>query len=203
MNSQRRIKSTVGASMSDILIKRLRERLGDPERVTDGTDVIKPRIYQPVTSEVLDSAERRLGFKLPQLLRRIYTEVANGGFGPSYGLLGICGGAANEDRRDSVELYEWFRKARPDDDHWHWPERLLPLGHLGCAMFCCADCSSETTPIIWFEPNPHEDGEPWTDCFIPFAESLGEWLTAWLDGEADDMFEIAWKRKFGDQALES
>lgn len=189
--------------MNDILIERLRHRLQDPERVTDATDVIKPRSYPPATFQALDAAEIRLGFKLPTLLRRIYAEVANGGFGPSYGLLGIGGGATNEDSRDSVEVYEWFRKANPEDHYWHWPERLLPIGHLGCGMFCCADCSSEATPIIWFEPNPHEDGEPWADSFFPFTDSLDQWLTAWLDGQADALFEIAWKRKFGDEAWES
>lgn len=189
--------------MSDILIKRLQERLRDHARVTDTTDVIKPRIYIPASSAVLDSAESRLAFKLPALLRRIYMEVANGGFGPSYGLLGIGGGATNEDKRDTVELYELFRSPDPEDRYWNWPERLLPIGHLGCAMFCCADCSSEAMPIVWFEPNPHSDGEPWDDCFIPFAGSLDEWLTAWLDGKADDLFEIAWKRKFGEEAWES
>jgi len=189
--------------MNDMLIKRLQERVLDRARVTDSPDVVKPRVHQPVNRDVLTLAEGRLGFELPTLLRRIYTEVANGGFGPSYGLLGIYGGATNEDKRDSTDLYELFREVDPQDRYWRWPERLLPIGHLGCAMFCCADCSSDAMPIVLFEPNPHTDGEPWDDCFIPFAESLNDWLAAWLDGNAGDMFEAAWKRKFGEEAWES
>jgi hypothetical protein len=94
-------------------------------------------------------------------------------------------------------MYELFRKDCPNDPHWAWPERLLPLVHMGCAMLGCADCSSESMPMIWFEPNPHEDGESWSSSFIPLGLSLEEWLTAWLNGKTDDMFEAAWERKFG------
>ena len=31
----------------------------------------------------MDEAERRLGYAFPPILRRLYIEVANGGFGPS------------------------------------------------------------------------------------------------------------------------
>jgi hypothetical protein len=35
-----------------------------------------------------------MGFSLPPLLGRLWVEVANGGFGPGYGLLGLNGGCA-------------------------------------------------------------------------------------------------------------
>lgn len=37
-----------------------------------------------------------LGFPLPPLLRALYTQLANGGFGPMYGLLGLAGGAPGD-----------------------------------------------------------------------------------------------------------
>jgi hypothetical protein len=37
----------------------------------------------------LDRAASALGFPIPRLLQRLYTEVADGGFGPEYGLYGL------------------------------------------------------------------------------------------------------------------
>jgi hypothetical protein len=46
-------------------------------------------------------AERRIGRRLPELLRRLYTEVADGGFGPDGGLAYLTDGIrAPEHLRD-------------------------------------------------------------------------------------------------------
>ena len=136
----------------------------------------------PLSDREIAAAESRLGFRLPRLLRAIYGEISNGGFGESYGFLGLVGGPLNEDGLDSVSLYESYRQADPGDVFWHWPEGLLPVCDLGCAMYHCVQCLHEGSPVVWFEPNPHADGSPWDDSFIPFAPSLREYLSAWLDG---------------------
>jgi len=47
----------------------------------------------------------------------------------------------------------------------------------------CLDLDAATdASLIWFEPNPHCDGEPWDDSFIPIGGSLERWLSAWVDG---------------------
>jgi hypothetical protein len=129
----------------------------------------------------------RLSFELPPLLQRIYTEVANGGFGYSYGFLGLSGGMENEDGNDAVLQYLMYRKPDPDDPLWKWPDALLPIGHLGCAMYHCVQCMHMNAPVVWFEPNPHELGQSWDSSFIPFAPSLAEYLSAWLSGT--DLFD--------------
>src|SRR6185369_472182 len=43
----------------------------------------------PASKAALDAVEARLGAPLPALLRRLYADVANGGFGPGGGLLPI------------------------------------------------------------------------------------------------------------------
>ena len=136
----------------------------------------------PLSETALESAEQRFGCELPSLLRRIYCDVSNGGFGDSYGFLGLVGGPVNEDGLDAISLYESYKQPDPDDDHWEWPDGLLPLCHLGCAMYHCVDCTNTDSPIIWFEPNPHEQGESWDDSFFPFCDSLAKYLNAWLDG---------------------
>ena len=75
------------------LIQQLQERNADRERATDGG--IHPRkAISPATTKALQVSERLIGFELPDLLGAIYLEVANGGFGPEYGLVGTKGGAS-------------------------------------------------------------------------------------------------------------
>ena len=136
----------------------------------------------PLSEQAIVAAETRLGFGVPKLLRAIYGEVSNGGFGDSYGFLGLIGGPVNEEGLDSVSLYEGYRQPHSRDAHWHWPKGLLPVCHLGCAMYHCVQCLDEALPVIWFEPNPHAPASPWDDSFIPFSPSLREYLSEWLDG---------------------
>jgi hypothetical protein len=58
----------------------------------------------PATPEAVTEAEKLIGFPLPPLLRRLYLEVANGGFGPAEGILGVRGGASQGDWND-LERY--------------------------------------------------------------------------------------------------
>ncbi len=143
--------------------------------------------FPPLSESEVEKTEAELAFALPQTIRRIYREVANGGFGPAYGLLGLTGGMLNEDGCDAMGQYQMYATPDPNDLHWQWPHGLLPVGHLGCAMYLCVDCTKPEGPVIWFEPNPHEDGTPWTESFIPFAESTEFWLSSWINGE--DLFE--------------
>ncbi|GHO49652.1 SMI1/KNR4 family protein [Ktedonospora formicarum] len=52
----------------------------------------RPSIFPPATEEQVQETERQLGFPLPPLLRLLYTEIANGGFGPGEGIVGTPGG---------------------------------------------------------------------------------------------------------------
>ncbi|SDQ85813.1 SMI1/KNR4 family protein [Pseudoxanthomonas sp. CF125] len=170
----------------DELIAELKERKAAASLYAD--DSLLGGLAPPLSLSEIELAEASLGFKLPDSLRRIYSEVANGGFGYSYGLLGLNGGPRNEDGQDAVGLYMTYRESDPDDPLWQWPFGLLPIGHLGCAMFHCIDCSDPAGAVVWFEPNPHEPGQSWSDSFIPFAPSLVTYFQAWLDGK--DLFEV-------------
>ncbi len=48
--------------------------------------------YPPASEEQLTATEAALGFLLPPLLRALYKEIANGGFGPGVGIQGAIGG---------------------------------------------------------------------------------------------------------------
>lgn len=48
--------------------------------------------FPPATEGQIRETEQQLGFPLPPLLRLLYTEIANGGFGPGLGIVGTPGG---------------------------------------------------------------------------------------------------------------
>jgi hypothetical protein len=173
------------------LIAAIRDRIQDPTRATEGADFIPPKIYPTATHTQLDAAERTLHLTLPPFLRRLYTEIGNGGFGPGYGLIGVEGGAL-EDGCTIVELYQSFRMPEPQDPAWRWPEGLVPICHLGCAMYACTDCTTPEGAMVWFESNPREPGEPLQRFLIPVAPSLTAWLAAWLSDE--DWYTAAYKQ---------
>jgi hypothetical protein len=183
--------------MATSFLDKLRARAADPARATDDAARVPAQSFPPLGEQAIALAESRIGCRLPAALRNLYLNVGNGGFGPAYGLLGLIGGAKNEDGLDALDAYEQFRQPDSGDPQWRWPTALLPVGHLGCAMFACVDCSSSDGALIWFEPNPHERGEPWDDAFVPLNISIESWLARWLEGSEDDLFEAAWVAKFG------
>ncbi len=133
--------------------------------------------YVPASEEQLRATEAALGFPLPPLLRALYAEVANGGFGPGGGIQGALGGygsRTDEPARTIVDDYDWHRQVRLVDladyagqgkrgsgkenlllPYEVWPERLLPLEDLGCCMQACLDCN--TGLILCMAPSANEE----------------------------------------------
>ncbi|WP_060179539.1 SMI1/KNR4 family protein [Streptomyces sp. IMTB 1903] len=120
----------------------------------------------PLGAGEIARAEGILGFALPPLLAGLYTGVGDGGFGPERGLLPL---------RQAVDAYAAQRASG-----WRWPEAVLPVADLGCAMYACVDCRSETAQVLLFDPNPGEPDLAWSVD----APGLACWLRGWLDGTA-------------------
>jgi len=56
-------------------------------------------------------AESQLGYRLPTLLRRIYLEVADGGFGPAYGIFPVVRGRDEPGHDESLVEVRYDRGA--------------------------------------------------------------------------------------------
>lgn len=123
----------------------------------------------PVTRVEVRTLEEQFGHRLPPSVTELYTQIANGGFGPSYGLMRLD---------EAKALYDEFRAPDANDPHWRWPEAVLPLVSLGCGMYFCVDCVSDDARVVWFEPNPHVPGESWSESFAsgpPFETLMRRW----------------------------
>lgn len=176
------------------LIERLNERAHDPERAIDEgqghkDDRGRPVIFvalPPASEAQIAAAEARLGFRLPALLRQLYRQVGNGGFGPGYGLRGVPTSPEDEGK-SVVGLYPGVPR---------WPQGLLPVCDWGCGITSYLDCLHPEAPVIRLDPNmPKADVAGRVPAAMHFARaaqvgdacwvecaSFGEWLEAWVDG---------------------
>ena len=165
----------------DQILQRLRDRIAQGSAV-DSTLSSNRIPFAPTTVATLVRCEQELGFALPPLLGRIYTEVANGGFGPGYGFLGLYGGVTNEDRHTLAEFHRGtaqasFRKRFPE-----WPSQTIRVCNWGCAMYSCIDCATSDFQVWHFEPNPSAEELGFVNCLIPHKRGFDAFLEAWLDG---------------------
>ena len=158
------------------LIERLKRRAHDPRQTTDMADVIRSVARPPASRELLDAAEQTLRFPLPSLLRDVYANVGNGGFGPGYGLLPVDDGVDET----IVERTQTLQLPDPDDPLWRWPHGLLVVCHWGCNIYSCLDCTKPAALVIRFDPNGHDPGTPWNDAFLTETSSFQDWLEGWL-----------------------
>ncbi len=135
----------------------------------------------PLSRDGVAGIEVRLGFTLPVLLVDIYAEIANGGFGPGYGLLGLGDGGFADDLGHTADAL-YLKNARPDPQlaTWAWPKGLLPVSHMGCAIYHCVDCQSGR--MIIFEPSWWDETEPLPTALFDTGVNLPEWLTFWAQG---------------------
>ncbi|WP_420799432.1 SMI1/KNR4 family protein [Ktedonospora formicarum] len=141
--------------------------------------------YPPASEKDVVAEEEALGYPLPPLLRTLYTQVANGGFGPGYGLPQIqdhvlrkSDDSAWERSSRPVNLAIYLRKtsasatfAVPD---YAWPDNLFWLCHWGCGIVSYVDCVSGHIFRGGLERNGY--------IFRHEADSLYEWFDLWLNG---------------------
>ena len=118
----------------------------------------------PATLDMVEAGERELGYPFPPLLRRLYLEVANGGFGPGYGLF-----------RLPLDDNEWER------EWWSDTPSLLPLCHWGCAIYSFVDCADADGAMWGWDPNPVPEDDIGKALFREQG-TFHEWLAKWLQG---------------------
>ena len=141
----------------------------------------------PATLDQVAATEAALGLRLPPLLRRLYLEVANGGFGPGPGLLGVRGGARSIKGRSMEELHRTMLEARDEHASWMWPPALLPVVD-DDGSFLAIDTSVPDGKVVAFDFEELEDDSPrnaWRQAFRDIAPSYERWLAEWAAAGAD------------------
>jgi hypothetical protein len=178
-------------NMSDKVLAAVASRASVRRTQIDVGDVSPPQRASLLGTADVAASEAALGFPVPEVLKQLYQTVGNGGFGPGYGLIGLYGGALDDQGMNAVELYQSYATSDPEDPHWRWPDGLLPICHWGCAIYSCIDCRSAGHPIITFDPNMRD--QSWAKCFVGSKHNLATWLQAWASGIK------LWEEIYGEQ----
>ena len=146
-------------------------------------------VRPPLTEREMQACEAKLGFPLPPLLRDLYVQIADGGFGPAGGIYGL----KDEPNDWWGGLVTWYRqlkkhhrlvsltdlKQRASPDHminlpgYVWPEQLLQFCTWGCGNFAAIDRG--TGHILYLTPGPGGNR-----LFEYTHASLSDWLEDWL-----------------------
>lgn len=197
------------AASSSSLIDRIIERTSQRDNTSFGhytsAHSYKNLHWPPATAAQLEQTETRLGFPLPNFLWCVYHEIANGGFGPGHGIIGVQDGAPHAGGwyRDIVDGYQ--QKAMVDyDNDFNSMIRMPSANPMYVALY---QISEARKPGVQFEIEPHQwpkyllpfcywgcntehaihamTGEVFVvidgRCFANWAPSLEVWFERWLD----------------------
>lgn len=140
----------------------------------------------PATPKEIADAEEKIGFPLPPLLKALYTEIANGGFGPHYGFRPLFDYSDKRPAHRREGVIDCYISSREADfecgmqavadggrKQFSWPPMLLPLVDVGCAIAICVDCSKPDFPVIRSDPNERRQ-------FRKESPTVEQWLEQWL-----------------------
>lgn len=108
---------------------------------------------------------------------RLYTEVANGGFGPMYGILGITP-SGQHDQPGITAVEEYLQNPQLNEPVG------FPLIAAGCSVWWYVSLTKPGNPVCLFD----WDGWDWPERDSPevavshTVPTLAEWLVRWADG---------------------
>jgi hypothetical protein len=158
--------------MSEELLQSIKARAQNPQTINDMAAGMSPAgQLPPVTgAEKVADAETRLGFALPELLRRMYCEIADGGFGPGYGLVGIEGDRNSYLGSSLVDSYQYYLQESDKEFGAPWQPRLLPILTWGCGILSCVDCADPAFPVYFLDPGMHCLDDPGIEATLTLAD---------------------------------
>jgi hypothetical protein len=166
--------------------------------------------HPPASEEQLRATETALAFLLPPVLRALYAEVANGGFGLGGGIQGALGGYGSridESAMTIVDDYQWHRQIGYTEvgrrgpvrliglaktaEHWKrgsgredllLPHEVWPEQLLSLEdLGCCTEARLDCKTGRVFCVAPSGNDEEYE--IGPIASSLEEYLERWLHDE--------------------
>ncbi len=138
------------------------------------------RANPPLELNDVDYVETQLGFQLPEIVRRISLEVADGGFGPNWGISRLKHPAKHPfgpPHEVEMSVESWHRLHHDPKECGDWladfPDRFIRYCDVGCNITLCVDCMSPAGLLFM--------DDPMAKVVKPMNETVEQWLTRWLD----------------------
>jgi hypothetical protein len=138
-------------------------------RVRDAARRDSSSVWYPVVTDAhIEFVEAALDVELPELLKRCYLEIGNGGFGPGYHLTGLPGGHESS-WGDLLQTTEELRRLEDGEESW------LPIIDWGCNEFTIVDCDDDQI-VTLYEGDFHDEDY-----------SLETLFDRWIEGKVPDL----------------
>ncbi|MGW9030732.1 SMI1/KNR4 family protein [Streptomyces sp. NPDC055722] len=164
----------ISSVTDDEVLEAVKARVQEGRPTDLGSRLLTPA---PASAEALAEAEGIIGYPLPPLLRRLYAEVANGGFGPFGGIEGLRDGYAS-DGPSMLEVYLQYDEPGPDPEEQappSPPHGVLLICNHGCAMWSMLDCRHPDGQMWWWDQGDRHK------CDL----TLRDWMSMWLEGKLE------------------
>lgn len=165
------------------LVIAVNERASNPATRTDRAMQLPPapELGTRLSMEQIRSFERDLGFEFDSFYSRLLMEVANGGFGPGDGLIGMPGGRLDEDSNSAVDIRHYLFA---DENGGGIPPFVVPLCDWGDGIWSCVNMSNSGILTVV------ETG------VFDFGISIVDWFELWVEGQSlwSRMFEFEWRK---------
>ncbi len=162
--------------------------------------------FPPATEEQLHETEQILGFPLPPLLRLLYTRIANGGFGPGYGIIGAIDGFPLEDGMgdniaygylsaiDGCTLIHLDESAMISRAQWYRELKGLPADYVPISNLKTLASSDYKPDWEWEHEYLYEfPVGVWPDRLLPLCY-WGCGICSCIDARTEHIFQVAASR---------
>lgn len=125
----------------------------------------------PATEDAVLEAEAAIGFPIPSILRRLYLEVANGGFGPRFSVIGVRG----HDYLTGgyyADIVEGYGDGPEEEEDAVWLAGKVWLLDWGCAIWSLGDFDTPEGMMWGWDPNTCSERH----MFFPKDQTVKDWL---------------------------
>jgi hypothetical protein len=168
----------------DDLLSRIQKRVSDPLRFLDAAAWVRPtpKISAPASPQDVTNAETLFGFSFPIVLRRMYTEIGNGRWGPYYGFEPIATDGAKPTENDLVGYYlecisEEHALVEP---LVQWPRGMVTVIGRGCVSYELCDFIRAPHAVYLLSGDTWLPNTPVLEALTLVAESIEDRLDQWL-----------------------
>lgn len=159
------------------LVDAIEKRISNPARLTDRPAITHRTRLRAATREEIEEAEFKIGSPLPPILALLLRDVANGGFGPGDGLLGVGHGGHKYNGADlNLNLPDLYRLNTAEDQ---WDKDQLVIVDFGDVIWGTVSLSTGFVSTFRGDTDTFE-----AQHFEPAGVDLETWLMRWALAES-------------------
>ena len=159
------------------LVEAIERRIADPGRLTDYPGVTHRTRLPTATNQEIQDAEIKIGSPLPPVLALLLGKVANGGFGPGDGLLGVGAGGHRYGGADlSLNLPDFYLLNAASD---RWDKDQMVIVDFGDVIWGTVSLSTGLVSTFRGDTDTYE-----AQHLEPTGVDLETWLMRWALDES-------------------